>query len=235
MIGDRQTTSVKAQGAAYDAGLRKHMIGIYNRMSLGVLVTGLVAFFTANSGLVEVLASNQMLFLIIAFAPLAVILFGFNPQKMEASKLRISFFVISVLYGLSFSTIFLVFAGTDIARAFFLAAAAFAGLSLFGYTTKKNLDGMGSFLIMGVWGLIVLSVVNIFMQSSLMMNVVSAAGILIFSGLTAWETQRMKESYHASYGEEANSRMGWVAALNLYISFIALFQYILHFVGMARD
>ena len=108
----------------------------------------------------------------------------------------------------SFSTIFLVFAGTDIARAFFLAAAAFAGLSLFGYTTKKNLDGMGSFLIMGVWGLIVLSIVNIFMQSSLMMNVVSAAGILIFSGLTAWETQRMKESYHASYGEEANSRMG---------------------------
>lgn len=228
-----------AQSAAktktYDAGLRAHMSRIYNRMVAGVLVTGLVSWFVANTpALYTAILGNQILFFIIAFAPLGVIMFGFNPNKMAASKLRISFFVVSVLYGLSFSSIFLAFAGADIARAFFLAAIAFSGLSLFGYTTKKNLDGFGSFLVMGMFGLLALSILNIFIASSLMQNVVAGAGILIFGGLVAYETQRMKESYHDGYGDEANSRMGWMSALNLYISFVALFQYILHFVG-SRD
>ena len=218
----------------YDAGLRAHMLRIYNRMTLGVLTTGLVAYAFAASGLVSVLYANPILAIILAFSPLAVVWFGFRPDRMSSGKLQFSFFLISALYGLSFSSIFLVYAGTDIARAFFLAAASFAGLSLFGYTTKKNLDGMGSFLIMGMFGLIILSVVNMFMASTVMQNVVAGAGILIFSGLTAWETQKMKEMYNPAYDDETASRVGWASALNLYISFIALFHYILHFVGMAR-
>ncbi len=224
-------TSSGAQGKVYDEGLRSHMNSIYNRMTLGVLFTGIVAYVTANTGLINVIYANSLLMYAIMFSPLVVIMFGFNPATMPAKKLRVSFGIISLLYGLSFSAIFMVYTGTDIARAFFMAAGAFAGLSIFGYTTKKNLDGFGSFIVMGVWGLLIMSVVNMFVESSLMMNVISAAGILIFGGLTAWETQRMKESYSPSYGEEANNRMAWMSALNLYVSFVAMFQYILHFVG----
>lgn len=223
------------QGKVYDEGLRSHMSSVYNRMSVGVLITGLIAYFTANTGLVDVIFANKLLSYAIMFSPLAVIFFGFNPATMPASKLRFSFGLISVLYGLSFSAIFMVYTGTDIARAFFITAGAFAGLSLFGYTTKKNLDGFGSFLVMGMIGLLIMSVVNMFVESSLMHNVISAAGILIFGGLTAWETQRTKEMYSPNYGDEANSRMAWMAALNLYISFVAMFQHILHFVGAAND
>lgn len=235
MDTNRTTQTVDQNAVTYDAGLRAHMTRIYNRMSLGVFLTGIVAYFVASSGFANVLYSNPMIAIILAFSPLAVVWFGFRPDRMQASTLRLSFFAISALYGLSFSAIFLVYAGTDIARAFFLAAGAFAGLSLFGYTTKKNLTAMGSFLVMGMFGLIILSVINMFVGSSLMQNVVAGAGIIIFGGLTAWETQRMKEMYQPGQGEELNSRMGWAAALNLYISFIAMFQYILHFVGMNRD
>lgn len=235
MDTNRSTQSTSQSAVSYDAGLRAHLTRIYNRMTLGVLVTGLVSWAMAASGLVATLYANPILVMILAFSPLAVVWFGFRPDRMSADKLRFSFFTISVLYGLSFSAIFLVYAGVDIARAFFITAGAFAGLSLFGYTTKKNLSGMASFLVMGMFGLIILSVINMFVGSSLMQNVVAGAGILIFGGLTAWETQNMKESYNPSYGEEMNSRMAWASALNLYISFVALFQYILHFVGMARD
>ncbi|MGE4313725.1 MAG: Bax inhibitor-1 family protein [Pseudobdellovibrionaceae bacterium] len=225
----------KSRSTVYDAGLRQHMSSIYNRMTAGVLVTGIVAYIAASiPGFVQFLAANPILFFILALSPVAVIWFGFRPDRMPASKLRVSFFILSALYGLSFSSIFMVYTGTDIARAFFLAAGAFAGLSLFGYVTKKNLDGMGSFLIMGVWGLLLLSVVAMIWPSSALMNMISAAGILVFGGLTAWETQRMKEMYSESYGTEANSRIAWMGALNLYISFVALFQYILHFIGNNR-
>ncbi len=224
-------TTSGIQGKVYDEGLRTHMTSIYNRMMVGVLITGVVAYVAANTGLINVIMANSLLKMAIMFGPLAVIMFGFKPNTMSSSKLRTSFIIVSILYGLSFSAIFIVYTGTDIARAFFMTSGAFAGLSLYGYTTKKNLDGFRSFLVMGMFGLLILSVVNMFMESSLMMNVISAAGILIFGGLTAWETQNMKEMYSPSYGEEANSRMAWMSSLNLYISFVAMFQYILHFVG----
>ncbi|MFN8994895.1 MAG: Bax inhibitor-1/YccA family protein, partial [Pseudomonadota bacterium] len=168
---------------------------------------------------------------IVMLAPLAIVFFGFNPVKMSAKAMSVSFFLLSVLYGLSFATIFAVFTGESIAKAFFIATAMFAGLSIFGYSTKKNLDGVGSFAVMGVWGVLILGLINIFVGSSLMGNVISVVSIIAFAGITAWETQRMKEMYSPRADSEILSRMSWMAALNLYISFIAMFQSILQLMG----
>lgn len=230
MQPDRFTNpATSASAVTYDAGLRAHMQRIYNRMSLGVLVTAVTAWVVASSpALMGLLLGGPQMY-IVMFAPLAVLWFGFNPATMPSGKLQASFFLISILYGISFSAIFFAFAREDIARAFFIAAAMFAGLSIFGYTTKKNLDGLGSFAIMGIWGVFIASLLGIFLPvSSGMQHVISGVAILAFAGLTAWQTQTMKEMYHPSYGDEGNSRMAWSAALTLYISFIALFQNILH-------
>jgi hypothetical protein len=174
---------------------------------------------------------------LIMLAPLAIVFFGFNPVKMSSNAMRISFIVLSVLYGLSFATIFAVFTNESIARAFFIAAIMFAGISIFGYTTKKNLDALGTFAIMGMWGVFAATIVALVMPMfgaevpTLMSNIIAGVGILVFSGLTAWETQRMKEMYNAGDDAEMSSRMSWLSALNLYISFIAIFQYLLQFLG----
>lgn len=221
--------------ASVDAGLRAHMLSIYNRMTAGVLVTGLVAFFVASSpALMSMIFGNQILAFAIMLSPLAVIWFGFNPNTMPASKLRVSFFILAVLYGLSFSTIFAVFQLGDIARAFFITAAGFAGLSIFGYTTKRDLGGVGKFAMMGTWGILALVLLNLFVQAPMLTNLISVGMLVAFAGITVWQTQAMKETYSPSYGEEANSRMGWVSALNLYLSFIAMFQAVLNLMNMAR-
>lgn len=230
MQPDRMTTQSKA-GTQIDAGLRSHMQRIYNRMSMGVLITAITSFVVASSPELMRLFLGGPQAYIVMFAPLAVVWFGFNPMTMPASKLRISFIALSVLYGISFATIFYVFKMGDISRAFFIAGGMFAGLSIYGYTTKKNLDGIMSFVVMGIFGVLIMSVINMFMHSAAMMNLISAIGIIAFAGMTAWQTQAMKESYQPHYGEEANNRMAWAAALNLYISFIAMFQYILQLIG----
>lgn len=218
----------RAAAPSIDAGLRTHMLGIYNRMTLGVLVTALTSWLVASTpALLSLFMGGPQAYLVI-FAPLAVVWFGFNPTTMDSGKLRLSFFLISVLYGISFSVIFLAFTHESIARAFFITAGMFAGLSAYGYTTRKNLDGLGSFVVMGIWGCFLLALVNIFVQSTAMGNVISGIAIIAFSGLVAWQTQTMKEMYHPGAGTEANSRMAWAAALNLYIAFIALFQHILN-------
>ena len=226
-----QFRSTATAASGIDAGLRAHMLSIYNRMTLGVLVTALTALGVASSPALMALLLGGPQAYVIMLAPLAVLWFGFNPMTMTSSKLRISFLLISVLYGVSFAAIFHVFTGQSIAQAFFIATGMFAGLSIFGYTTRKNLDGLGSFAVMGVWGVFILAIVNMFFQNDMMANVISGMAILAFSGLVAWQTQSMKEMYHPSAGDEANSRMGWAAALNLYVSFIALFQHILHLFG----
>lgn len=214
---------------SHDAGLQAHMQRIYNRMTLGVLVTAITAFFVSSSPALLSLFLGGPQAYIVMFAPLAVLWFGFNPVTMSSEKLRMSFFAISILYGISFSVILLAFTGENIARAFFVATGMFAGLSIFGYTTKKNLDGLASFAIMGVWGVLIMSILNMFIfKSESFFDIISVIGILAFSGITAWQTQAMKEMYSPAAGDEANSRMGWSAALTLYISFIALFQHILH-------
>ena len=168
------------------------------------------------------------------FAPVLVVWFGFNPARMNSSKLALSFFLISVLYGISFSVIGLIFTHASIARAFFVAAGMFAGLSIYGYTTKKNLDAMGAFVLMGIMGIFFAGILNLFFHSPGMQNVIAGIGIIAFSGLTAWKTQAMKEMYNASMNPEMASRVAWDAALTLYISFIALFQYIIHFMGQRQ-
>lgn len=230
MQPDRFTTPTADRAVTYDAGLRTHMQRIYNRMSLGVLVTALTAWIVGSSpDLMRFFLGGPQMW-VVMFAPLAVLWFGFNPATMHSAKLRASFFLISVLYGISFSVIVFAFAKADIARAFFITSGMFAGLSIFGYTTKKNLDGLGSFAVMGIWGVFIMSLLGMFMPvSSGMQNVISGISIVAFAGLTAWQTQAMKEMYSASYGDEGNSRMAWSAALTLYISFIALFQNILRF------
>lgn len=234
MSEERSYQTAQTSAGTVDAALRQHMLSVYNRMSVGVLVTGLVAFVVANAGLVPVIMGNPIIAIALMLSPLAVVWFGFNPMTMSSQKLRASFLLLSVLYGLSFSVIFLAYSGTDIARAFFITAASFAGLSVFGYTTKKNLDAMGTFAVMGVIGALVLGLVNMFLQSSMLLNIVSVVSVIAFAGITAWETQRMKESFHPSYGDEANSRMAWSSALNLYMSFVAMFQSILRLMSVMR-
>lgn len=228
-IQAQQTSSSSA--VTFDAGLRAHMSRIYNRMTLGVLVTAVVAYFVGNSPELLSLFLGGPQKWVVMLAPLAIVFFGFNPAKMSAKGMSISFFLLSILYGISFSAIFAVFTGESIAKAFFIATAMFAGLSIFGYTTKKNLDGVGSFAVMGVWGVFILGLINIFIGSSLMGNIISVVSIIAFAGITAWETQRMKEMYSPRADGEIMSRMSWLAALNLYISFIAMFQSILQLIG----
>jgi len=230
MMPERSTQTTTA-GVGIDAGLRDHMGRIYNRMTLGVLVTAVTAFVVSSSPALLTLFLGGPQAYVIMFAPLAVLWFGFNPMTMPARKLQMSFFLISVLYGISFAVIFLAFTQESIARVFFIASGMFAGLSIVGYTTKKNLDGMRSFVFMGIIGVLILSVINLFVASTGMQNIIAGMGIIAFSGLVAWQTQSMKQMYHPGHGEEANSRAAWSAALNLYISFIAIFQYILHFMG----
>lgn len=225
--GQEQQRATSA--VSYDAGLRSHMQRVYNRMTLGVLVTAITAFFVSTSPeLLKFFFSGPQMYLVM-FAPVVVLMVGFNPMTMPSSKLKLSFLAISILYGISFSVIFIAFTGEDITRAFFLATAMFAGLSIFGYTTKKNLGALGTFSAMAIMGVFVLSIASMFIKSAMLFDLVSIIGILAFSGLTAWQTQSMKEMYNPANGDEANSRMAWSAALNLYISFIAIFQYILHF------
>lgn len=224
-------SSTPAYAGGLDLGLRNHMQRIYNRMTVGVLITALVSFYIGtNEELLRAIFGTPLKW-VVMLAPLAIVMFGFNPARMQASTLRLSFIVLSVLYGLSFGAIFAVYTGESIAKAFFVAASMFAGISIFGYTTKKDLSALGSFAVMGMIGVLVLSLINIFVGSSLMGNVIAGVGIVAFGGMTAWETQRMKEMYSSRDNEEMASRMSWVAALNLYISFIAMFQYVLHFMG----
>ncbi len=220
----------------YDAGLHKHLQRIYNRMTIGVMVTAITAWLVSTSPMLLNLFLGGPQMYIVIFAPLAIIWFGFNPARMKASQLKIAFFALSVVYGISFSAIAAMATsdptfGVAVAKSFLMATAMFAGLSVYGYTTKRDVSGMQTFIVMGIWGLIAASVMNMFFQSPMMHNVIAGVGIVLFSGVTVWQTQAMKNMYSSNQSEEINSRMGWSAALSLYISFIALFQYILHFMS----
>ena len=215
----------------YDEGLRKHMLSIYNYMASAVLLTGIVALVSASSGLTLAFAGTPLMW-VVMLAPLAFVLaMSFGLNKMSKSTLNILFWAYATVMGLSLSTIFLVYTGESIAVTFFATAGAFAGLSLFGYTTKKDLSGFGSFLIMGVVGLIIAGLVNLFLQSSEMSFVISGIGVLIFAGLTAYDTQRLKEEYVHLRGTEYIGKAVIMGALNLYLDFINMFMYLLRFLG----
>lgn len=219
-----------------DEGLRQHMNNIYAKMTAGVLVTAIVAWVVGSSPLLLNLFLGGPQAYIVMFAPLAIIWFGFRPDRMKASQLMLAFFGLATVYGISFASIAVMVSadpsfGIAVAKAFFIATSMFAGLSVFGYTTKKDLSGMQTFITMGIIGLVAASLMNIFFQNSMMQNVIAGAGIVLFSGLTVWQTQAMKEMYSPNTPAEFAQRMAWAAALNLYISFIAMFQYILHFMS----
>ena len=236
VVGAPLGTAAGSQSAAYNAGLRSYMLSVYNYMASGVLLTGIVALLFAKSGYAQdVMFGPGILKYLIIFSPLAFV-FGmsFGINKMSTATLQMMFWGFATVMGLSMSTIFLVYTGTSIAQTFFATAAAFAGLSLWGYTTKKDLSGMGTFLIMGLVGLIVASVINIFLKSGTMSLVISFVGVLIFAGLTAYDTQKIKSMYHYVAGTDMMGKTVIMGALSLYLDFINMFQFLLSFMG-SRD
>jgi len=216
-----------------DAGLQAFMQSVYHTMGLGLVVTGLVAFGVANTPALAHLFFQTPLMWPAMLAPMVFILFGFTPariQRMSPEKLKFTFIMFSATMGLSMASIFMIYTGASVARVFFITAATFAATSLYGYTTKRDLTGVGSFLFMGLIGIVLASLVNIFMQSPMTQFVISAAGVLIFTGLTAWDTQRLKNTY-ADGNTEGNAKMAIAGALSLYLNFINLLQMLLHFMG----
>ncbi|MFM8423132.1 MAG: Bax inhibitor-1/YccA family protein [Candidatus Fonsibacter sp.] len=225
------------------------MLKIYNYMASGVLVTGFVALFlfkysvvTNEAGSITGLTSlghaiyNSGLMWVIALAPLGVVMWmSFGLAKMSASKAQTLFWVFAALMGASLSSIFMVYVGASIARVFFITAGTFAAMSLYGYTTKSDLSKLGSFLMMGLIGIIIASIVNIFLKSSQMEFIISILGVLIFVGLTAYDTQKIKDMYFDGGDSEVMAKKSIMGALTLYLDFINLFIMLLRVFGQRRD
>ena len=233
-----------ARTAELDAGLRKHMLGIYNYMASGVLLTGIVAYLVFTMAVVQgpggqmaLTQFGQAIYLsplkwVLMLSPLAFILvLSFGVQRLSAPATQGLFWVFCALMGASISSIFLEYTGTSIARVFFITAAAFAGLSLYGYTTKRDLSGMRSFLVMGLIGIIIAWVVNIFLASSALHFAVSVIGVLVFAGFTAYDTQRIKSEYYHGYDAATMAKKSVMEALRLYLSFINMFLLLLSLFG----
>jgi FtsH-binding integral membrane protein len=238
-------------GAMIDEGLRSYMLKVYNLMALALVITGVAAFAfasmatTVDPSLAQATLPNGKMLTglgyaiyasplkwVVMLAPLAAVLFlSFRVDRLNVSTARAIFWGYAFLVGVSLSSIFLRYTSDSIVQTFFVTAAAFGGLSLYGYTTKKSLSGMGSFLIMGLFGLIIASIVNIFLQSSAMQFAISAIGVLIFAGLTAYDTQKIKEMYFDGDDTAVAGRKAIMGALTLYLDFINLFSFLLSFLG----
>jgi hypothetical protein len=216
------------------------MLRVYNYMASAVLLTGVVAMLFAAGGsqsmAAQVFVNGGILRYVIMFAPLAIV-FGmsFGQNRMSTGTMQALFWGFAVLMGLSLSTIFLVYSGTSIAQAFFATAAGFAALSLYGYTTKRDLSAFGTFLIIGVVGLLVASLINIWTQSDTLALVISGVGVLLFAGLTAYDTQRTKSMYAQVAGTEHEGKVVVMSALSLYLDFINMFLFILRLFGAQRN
>ncbi|MFO1073105.1 MAG: Bax inhibitor-1/YccA family protein [Geminicoccaceae bacterium] len=222
-----------------DEGLRSFMLGVYNYMGLGLAITGLVAFVVASSPALYMPIFTTPLKWVVMLAPLGFVMFlGARIQAMSVSAAQITFWLFAAVMGVSLASIFLVFTGESIARVFFITAATFGGISLYGYTTKRDLSGMGSFLMMGLIGIVIASLVNIFLASSALQFAVSVIGVLVFTGLTAWDTQRLKEEYLGSFqyaGGDLAAKGAIMGALSLYLNFINLFMMLLQLFGNQRN
>ena len=226
-------------GEMIDQGLRSYMLKVYNLMALGLAITGVAAYLGFNFAVQDgqltqfgVLLFQSPLRWVVILAPLAAVFFlSFRINRMSVAAAQTTFWVYAALVGLSLASIFLVYTQSSITQTFFVTAASFGALSLYGYTTKRDLSAMGSFLIMGLFGLIIASIVNIFLASSALQFAVSAIGVLIFAGLTAYDTQRIKEMYYAADGADVAGRKAIMGALTLYLDFINLFMFLLQFMG----
>jgi uncharacterized protein len=242
-------------GVMIDEGLRSYMLRVYNLMMFGVAITGIAAYVTTlltttndpsqaaatlNGGIMltslGVAIYSSALRWVVMLAPLALVFFlSFRIHTMSVSAAQGTFWAYAALLGVSLSSILLVYTGSSIVQTFFVAAASFGALSLYGYTTKKDLSAMGSFMIMGLFGLIIASVVNIFLKSSGLDFAISAIGVLIFAGLTAWDTQKIKEMYFEADDVAVAGRKAVMGALTLYLDFINLFLFMLRFLGNSRN
>jgi FtsH-binding integral membrane protein len=214
----------------YDAGMRSYMLSIYNYMAAALALTGVVAFGAASYPPLMQAIFGTPLQWIVALAPLGIVMFlSFKVQKLSMQAAQMWFWVFAGAMGLSLSSIFMVYTGTSIARVFFITAGVFGSMSLYGYTTKKDLTGMGSFLMMGLFGLIIASLVNIFLKSSGLQFAISAIGVVIFTGLTAYDTQKIKSMYYAVGGSDFAGKAAIMGALTLYLDFINLMIMLLRF------
>src|SRR5687767_8057753 len=232
--GGVNAASVSVPRATRDVGLRSYMLSVYNYMASGILLTGIVAMLFAESGYAAQVMATPLRWLII-LAPLGfVMVMSFGMHRLSTGTLQALFWSFATAMGLSMSTIFLVYTNMSIAQTFFAVAAGFAGLSLWGYTTKKDLSGWGTFLIMGVVGLLVAMVINLFLQSPAMMMAISAIGVLLFAGLTAYDTQKIKSMYAHVAGSDMMGKVIIMGALSLYLDFINMFMFLLSFMGDRR-
>ncbi len=221
--------------AQIDQGLRSYMLRVYNYMASGLALTGIVAYIVAHTGLFAAIYGSGLGF-VVMLAPLGIVFFmGFKIEKMQARTAQMLFWIFSILMGASLSYIFIVYTATDIMRVFFITAAMFGAMSLYGYTTKRSLARWGSFLFMGLIGVVIAMVVNIFLQSSMMHFVISVIGVIVFTGLTAYDTQRIKAVYAQSDGTAVMTKKAVMGALSLYLNFINLFIMLLHLFGGQRS
>lgn len=238
-------TQQAQKAAVYDEGLRAYMLSVYNYMASAVLLTGIVAYLAGTSEaflqmMYSVRADGSMgmspLSYIVMFAPLGVVFFlSARVNSLSQGAAKMWFFAYSALMGLSLYYIFAIYTGVSVARVFFITAGMFGGMSLYGYTTKKDLSGMGSFMVMGLIGIIIASLVNLFLESSALHFAISVIGVLVFTGLTAYDTQRIKNTYYAVVGHgETVGKAAIMGALSLYLDFLNLFIMLMQFFGDRR-
>jgi FtsH-binding integral membrane protein len=221
--------------AAIDAGLRQYMLRVYNLMAGGLAISGLVAYGAVATGFYQQIAATPLIW-VVMLAPLAAVFFlGFRIEKMRAGTAQAVFWTYAALMGLSLAGVLLVFTGTSIARVFFITAGTFAAMSLYGYTTRRDLSRFGSFLFMGLIGIVLAGLVNIFIGSSALQFAISVIGVLVFTGLTAFDTQRIKESYLESDAGEIAAKKAIMGALTLYLDFINMFVLLLQLFGQQRE
>ncbi len=228
-------TGTKALRAEIDAGLRQFLLSVYNYMASGLALTGLVAYAAAETGFYASLVKTPLLFWGVVLAPLALVfLLSFRIEKMSLGAAQMAFWAYAGLVGLSLSGIFLMYTGTSIARTFFITAATFLAMSLYGYTTRIDLARFGSFLLMGLFGIVIASLVNVFLASSALQLAISVIGVIVFVGLTAYDTQRIKEIYLTSDSSIVAGKKAIMGALALYLDFLNLFILLLQLTGDRR-
>lgn len=246
MIDYTKTYATGAERKEFDAGLREYMLKIYNYMAIALVVTGIAAFATMSFEplarlMFEFSPSGQMIGstgfgMLVTLSPLAIIFYFFwGIGKMDIQKATMLLWVYAALTGMSLASLGFIYTGESIARTFFVCAGTFAGVSLYGYTTQRDLTSMGSFLIMGLIGLMIASLANMFFQSAAIYFVTSVIGVGLFIGLIAWDTQKLKQIYYTSGGGEMGQKMAVVGAFTLYLDFINLFIYLLRFLGVRRN
>lgn len=232
-----ETGTAFAQSKTFDAGLRAHMIRIYNTVAAGLGVSGVVAYVISTVPAFAAFFFNPVVAIAFTIGMLAFLWFGLNPNKImqqSVTAVQTKYYIFTALMGISLSSIFLVYTTESLVRVFFITAGMFLATSLYGYTTKRNLSSLGSFLFMGLIGLIIASVVNMFLKSTQMAFIISCIGVLLFTGLTAFDTQNAKRLYASAAGEDTNRKLAVFSSISLYLNFINLLQFLLHLLGDRR-